>query len=224
MEDRKKCHYGLYSEQNKFGLITGTHTPSAQTYRGLIGVNDSLVLISSANNGIIARIRTGKNDSTANANPAAYGPFVKGVYEIVAVTNTNPTTPVNSPFVLTTMNHLRKTPDGKIAIANGQVVAFSSDNGTSWTASRPGVPHFWWSLQALEVTPNGRIITGGSGGILYDSLPGSSWRTQYKNYRPYTDIGTGSGVNALFDFTAMDFADCDNGVVVGAFGTFVKNK
>jgi hypothetical protein len=93
--------------RTKFGLITGTHTPSAQTYRGLIGVNDSLVLISSANNGIIARIRTGKNDSTANANPAAYGPYVKGVYEIVVVSNTNPTIPVNSPLVPTSMNHLR---------------------------------------------------------------------------------------------------------------------
>ena len=182
-----------------------------------------MVLISSLNNGFIVRIRTGKNDSTASAVPAIYGAFVRGTYQMVAISNTNPTSPPNLPFALSPMNHMKKAPDGKIFIVNAQTVAFSPDNGTTWTGSYPGVPYNWWGLLALDITPNGRIIAGGDGGCLYDSLPGTSWRSQYKHVKPiYSIPNTAPGVPT--PFTAIDWADYCNGIIVGAYGTFIKTS
>ena len=208
--------------RSKFGL-SGTHSPSVSVYKGLVGINDSTVLISSTNNGFIVRIRTGKNDSTASAAAPIYGAYVKGTYEMVAISNTNPTSPPNLPFALSPMNHMKKAPDGKIFIVNAQTVAFSPDNGTTWTGSYPGVPYSWWGLLALDIAPNGRIIAGGDGGCLYDSLPGTSWRSQYKHVKPiYSIPNLAPGVQT--HFTAIDWADYCNGIIVGAYGTFVKTS
>ncbi|HEX6168502.1 MAG TPA: YCF48-related protein [Chitinophagaceae bacterium] len=213
--------YSLH--RSKFGLASGSYQPATSVYKGLVGINDSMVLISSLNNGFIVRIRTGKNDSTASAVPATYGAFVRGKYEMVAISNTNPTSPPNLPFALSPMNHMKKAPDGKIFIVNAQVVAFSPDNGTTWTGSYPGVPYGWWGLLALDITPNGRIIAGGDGGSLYDSLPGGTWRTQYKHVRPiYSIPNLAPGVQT--HFSAIDWADYCNGIIVGAYGTFVKTS
>jgi gliding motility-associated-like protein len=118
---------------------------------------------------------------------------------------------------------MKKAPDGKIFIVNAQTVAFSPDNGTTWTGSYPGVPYSWWGLLALDITPNGRIIAGGDGGCLYDSLPGSPWRSQYKHIKPiYSIPNLAPGVQT--HFTAIDWADYCNGIIVGAYGTFVKTS
>ncbi|HET9279004.1 MAG TPA: YCF48-related protein, partial [Flavitalea sp.] len=143
--------YSLH--RSKFGLASGSYQPATSVYKGLVGITDSMVLISSTNNGFIVRIRTGKNDSTASAVPAIYGAFVRGTYQMVAISNTNPTSPPNLPFALSPMNHMKKAPDGKIFIVNAQTVAFSPDNGTTWTGSYPGVPYNWWGLLALDITP-----------------------------------------------------------------------
>src|SRR5688572_13328870 len=88
--------YSLHRTKFGVSLYSGAGSNLAQctqTYKGLIGINDSLVLISSNTNGCIVRVRTGKNDSTANAVPAIYGAYEKGVYELVAQLNINPTLP-----------------------------------------------------------------------------------------------------------------------------------
>ncbi|MEQ1677260.1 MAG: gliding motility-associated C-terminal domain-containing protein, partial [Chitinophagaceae bacterium] len=116
-----------------------------------------------------------------------------------------------------TMQHLKKMPDGKILMTAGRNIAATADNGTTWTvAPRPPVPYGWWSLFAMDVTPGGRIVTGGTSGVLYDSLPGSPWRTQYRSVKPLDAFGTPN------DFSSMDWADCNNGVVVGSNGTIAK--
>jgi gliding motility-associated-like protein len=212
--------YSLH--RTKFGIsaTTGTaanHGPSTQTYKGLIAVNDSLVLISSNSNGIVVRVRTGKNDSTANAVPAIYGAYERGKYEIVVwIGGTATPFPTNAGLISSAMWQLKKAPNGNIIMTNGSRIAFSSDNGTTWasTQATPSTLNYaHWSFFAMDVTPNGRIIVSGHNGITYDSLPGSPWRTQYKNTKPL-----------FYNFNDVDWADCNNGVVVGASGTIQKTS
>ncbi len=211
--------YSLH--RSKFGqtATTGTYAPATQTYKGIVGINDSLVMISSFNNNVVIRVRTGKNDSTASAVPAVWGAYERGVYEIVVWLNST-ATPFPASLVGSVagqMHHLKKTPDGKILMSAGGNIVVTPDNGTTWAvAPRPPVPYAWWSLFAMDVAPNGRIITGGSSGILYDSLPGTPWRTQYKSVKPLDQFGTPN------DYSSMDWADCNNGIVVGSNGTFAK--
>lgn len=210
--------------RTKFGLVTGNPSQTSTRYIGLVAVNDSLVLMGGTN-GIGVRVKTGKNDSTANPVPAIYGPYSRGTYQVILQLNTVPPIPANLTTVGGQINHMKKTPDGKILAQAGKYIIQSADNGTTWTVpGQPSIPQYWFQLNSLEVASNGRVIVGGSSGILFDSLPGASWRTQYKNIRPYTDRGTGTGVNTGFDFAAIDFADCENGVVVGSYGTIVKTN
>ena len=206
--------------RTKFGVSSYTvnHAGSTETFRGLMPINDSLVLISGTN-GTIIRIKTGKNDSTANAVPVIYGAYEKGTYEVVAKVNTFPTFPPNSPLTTGSMFHMKKTPEGKIILSNGNGIAYSADNGTTWGRTQPLSPSLIYSYMdftALDVTPNGRIITSGQIGITYDSLPGSPWRTSYKNFRPL------SYNVAAIAFSGIDWADCNNGIIVGSHGTIVK--
>ncbi|GAB2819933.1 YCF48-related protein [Ferruginibacter profundus] len=211
--------YSLH--RTKFGVSITTGTGSnpvqcTQTYKGLLGINDSLVLISSNSNGIVVRVKTGKNDSTANAVPLIYGAYEKGVYEVVAISNTFPTTPANSPLNTGAMWHIKKMPGGKIMMSDGRSIAFTTDNGTSWTISNPvpatsNIAH--WGFTAIDVTPNGRIIAAGYNGMTYDSIAGSSWKTVYKNIRPL-----------FYSYSDMDWADYCNGIAVGANGTISKTS
>ena len=205
--------------RTKFGLTTGSHAPSVNGYMGLIGINDSLVMMSTLNNNVVVRVKTGKNDSTASALPAIYGNHVKGIYDVVIWLNST-STPFPANLVgniAGTMQHLKRAPNGKIVMTAGRNIISTLDNGTTWTiAPPPPVPYGWWSLFAMDVTPNGRIVTGGSSGVLYDSLPGTPWRTQWKSVKPLDFAGTPN------DFSSMDWADCNNGVVVGSNGTFAK--
>lgn len=211
--------YSLH--RSKFGQTstTGTYTPATQTYKGLVGINDSLVMISSLNNNVVIRVKTGKNDSTASAVPAVWGPYERGVYDIVVWLNSTAT-----PFpaslagnVAGQMQHLKKMADGKILLSAGRNIAVTPDNGNTWSvAPAPPVPYGWWGLSAMEVTPNSRIVTGGSSGILFDSIAGTPWRTQWKSVKPMDQFGTPN------DYSSMDWADCNNGVTVGSNGTFAK--
>ncbi len=211
--------YSLH--RTKFGVSITTGTGSnpvqcTQTYKGLLGINDSLVLISSNSNGIVVRVKTGKNDSTANAVPAIYGAYEKGVYEVVAISNTFPTTPVNSPLNTGAMWHIKKVSAGKIVMSDGRSIAFSTDNGTSWTVSNPvpatsNIAH--WGFTSIDVTPNGRIVAAGYNGMTYDSIAGSPWRTVYNNIRPL-----------FYSYSDMDWADYCNGIAVGANGTISKTS
>ncbi|MGG9964590.1 YCF48-related protein [Ferruginibacter sp. SUN106] len=212
--------YSLHRTKFGVSITTGTGsnpTQCTQTYKGLLGINDSLVLISSNSNGIVVRVRTGKNDSTANAVPLIYGAYERGVYEVVAISNTFPTTPPNSPLNTGAMWHIRKAPGGKIVMSDGRSIAFSTDNGTNWTATNPvpassNIAH--WGYQAMDITPNGRIVAAGYNGMTYDSLPGAAgWSTVYKNIRPL-----------FYSYSDMDWADNCNGIIVGASGTIAKTS
>lgn len=207
--------------RTKFGITatTGSHTPSTQTYKGLLGINDSLVLISSLNNNVVIRVKTGKNDSTQQVAPAIFGAYERGVYEIVIWLNSTAT-----PFpaslagnVAGQMQQIKRGPDGKIYITCGSSILISNSLGSSWTYTRvhPNTVNYGhWQMSALDVTPNGRLIAGSFNGLTYDSLPGAAgWSTVYKNVRPL-----------FYAYSDMDWADLCNGVAVGSNGTIIKTS
>src|SRR5688572_3846567 len=211
--------------RSKFGITatTGSYTPATYILKGLVGINDFLVMVSTSVNNVVLRVRTGKNDSTASAVPVFWGAYEPGVYEIVIWLNSTatpfPASLVN--IVAGQMPHMKKMPNGTIVITAGKNIVSTPDNGTTWTvAPAPPVPNSWWGLLALDVAPNNRIVTGGTSGILYDSLPGGAWRTQWRTVRPLKASNNG----APFDFNSLDFADCDNGILVGTSGTIAKTS
>jgi gliding motility-associated-like protein len=205
--------------RTKFGLTTGSHTPSAQTYKGILAVNDSTVLISSLNNSVVLRVKTGENDSTANALPAVFGNYVEGKYEIVIWLNSTAT-----PFpaslvgnVAGQMQQIKKGPGGKVFITCGSSIINSTDNGTTWSFTKPhptSVVYPHWGFNAMDVTANGRLVIGSFNGLTYDSLPGApAWQTVYRNVRPL-----------FYGLMDMDWADYCNGVAVGSNGTILKTS
>ena len=207
--------------RSKFGIsaTTGSYTPATQTFKGLVGINDSLVLISSLNNNVVIRVKTGKNDSTASAAPAVFGAYERGTYEILIWLNSTATPfPANlAGIVAGQMQQLKKGVGGKIFLTSGGMILNSADNGTTWSFTRPHpatVPYPHWTFNAIDITPNGRIVIGTVNGLTYDSLPGAaSWQTVYRNVRPL-----------FYAFNDIDWADHCNGVAVGSNGTIVKTS
>jgi gliding motility-associated-like protein len=211
--------YSLH--RSKFGIsaTTGSYTPATQTYKGVVGINDSLVLVSSLNNNVVVRVRTGKNDSTASAAPAVFGAYERGVYEIVIWLNSTATPfPANLVGnIAGQMQQLKKDATGKIYMTSGSSILFSNDNGTSWSFTKPHpstvvYPH--WGFNAIDVTPNRRIVIGTFNGLTYDSLPGATgWQSVYSNIRPL-----------FYGFNDMDWADYCNGIAVGSNGSIAKTS
>jgi gliding motility-associated-like protein len=211
--------YSLHRTKFGVSITTGTGsnpTQGTQTYKGLVGVNDSTVIVSSNTNGIAVRVRTGRNDSTANAVPAIYGAYEKGKYELILQLNTFPSIPAGSTLSPGSMWHIKKAPNGTLVMSDGNKIAFSTDNGTNWTSTQilpatSNIAH--WSFTAIDITPNGRIVTAGYNGMTYDSIAGSPWRTVYNNIRPL-----------FYSYSDMDWADYCNGIAVGASGTISKTS
>ena len=205
--------------RSKFGIsaTTGSYTPATQTFKGVVGINDSLVLISSLNNNVVIRVKTGKNDSTASAAPAVFGAYERGIYEIVIWITSNPTPfPANlAASVAGQMQQLKKDATGKIYLSCGSSILTSTDNGTTWDFVKPhpaSVPYGHWTFNAMDITPNGRLVIGTFNGLTYDRAPGSTtFQTVYSNARPL-----------FYAFSDMDWADLCNGIVVGSNGTIVK--
>lgn len=209
--------------RSKFGIsaTTGSYTPATQTFKGLLGINDSLVMISSLNNNVVIRVRTGKNDSTASAAPAVFGAYERGVYQIVIWLNSTATPfPANLVgYIGGQMPQIKKDANGKIYLASGNAVIYSSDNGTSWNYSFPhpsGVVYPHWGFAAMEITPNGYAVVGTVNGLCYYALPNTSlnWqRSTYSNVRPL-----------FYGLSDMDWADYCNGIAVGSNGTILKTS
>ena len=207
--------------RSKFGIsaTTGSYAPATQTFKGLVGINDSLVLISSLNNNVVIRVRTGRNDSTASAAPAVFGAYERGIYEIIIWLNSTatpfPANLVNN--VAGQMQQLKKGLGGKIFLTAGGTILNSTDNGTTWSFTKPHPPtvtYPHWTFNAIDITPNGRIVIGTFNGLTYDSLPGTaSWQTVYRNVRPL-----------FYSFSDIDWADHCNGVAVGSTGTIAKTS
>ena len=186
--------------------------PSAcqQQYRALNIINDSLIVMMSFNNAIVLRVSTGRNDSTQDINRPSQ--FHKGRYEIL---NTGPSgPPVGYPAipavgVLFSSNpyQMKRTSSGKLVAAAGNGLMWTStDTGRNWKQefSLPqGKNYSGFSTWAIDILPSGRFITMGQGGVVGDSIPGAPSFTSN-----YTFVGSNAN--------KIDFADCNNGMVVGS--------
>jgi gliding motility-associated-like protein len=203
---------------------------TSQTLWSITPINDSNMLVG-ASNGYVFRIKTGVNDSTALAFNPAYTPnlagvFAKGKYEFsnFSLNNSYPTQavpplpPVPNRFLFSTVNNMKKAPDGKIYCNHGvnaplTTVATSTDNGVTWSLinATPGytVSAATVATTAMDITQNGTIHFMGVNGFNTKSTNGSTWVPNYKtaSFNP--------GLNK------MEFADCNNGAVLGNQGVIL---
>jgi gliding motility-associated-like protein len=226
-----------YSGAGVFGTITATTTYNVtslpqQSIKAMWPINDSLLLITTFNNGIAVRIKTGVNDSTiftpfvpfSTAPGTPSGPLVnaKGKYEILQYTNapTNLTfnqavPPVIPAQVLISSNmvNMRRAADGKIYVtSSGGKVGVTPDNGTTWSMLQATpLSNLGNTLQlfAAETTPNGNVHVMGTNGIHSIGANGTSWSTNY------SVVSLNAGLNK------MEFADCNNGAVLGNQGVIL---
>lgn len=184
--------------------------PAVQTYRAMAVINDSTVVMMSFNNNTVVKVSTGKNDSTANVN--ASGAFEKGKYQILNFPfpptggpNAGPPIPPVQVLLASNPYKLKAASNGKLfAAANFGYMWTSVDTGRNWKQeySLPqGRNYSSFATWALDILPNGKLITMGQGGVVADSVPGGSFQSNY--------VVVGSSGNKI------DFVDCANGIVAG---------
>ena len=189
---------------SRFATVTST----AQQYRAINIINDSLIVMMSFNNNIVVKVRTGKNDSTLNVNRP--GVYEKGKYEILNTGNSG--APVGYPAipavsVLTASNpyQLKRASNGKLLAAAGSGLLWTSiDTGRNWVKefSLPqGRNYSAFATWAIDILPSGRVVTMGQGGVTADSTPGGAFNSSY--------VYVGSTGNKV------DFLDCNNGIITG---------
>ncbi len=227
-EKGRLTDYSLSKERTGFTGVNTTNvtsttlynalTPSQQVVRAMRPVNDSLVIIASFNNGIVASVRTGRADSTENL--AQPGVFYKGKYEMLNY----PFPPLNYPPIPavqvlpnSNMYQIAKTSDGKLVIPSfaGQV-AVSSDTGRNWTLQKvfdPATYHANNLMSAIAVMPAGKIIVAGANGAIADSTAGGHWQNT-SNYTSATLNGS---------YEKIKFADCNTGIATGG-GQFTVTR
>jgi gliding motility-associated-like protein len=188
--------------------------PQFQLYRAINIINDSTLIILSFNNNIALKIFTGKNDSTLNVNIA--GLYEKGRYEILNFpyppAGATPIPPVqvlnaSNPYVL------KRAANGKLFATSGSnffspenQMWTSIDTGRNWLPERnlPSGQNFSeGSTWSLDISPSGKFIALGQNGVVADSIPGGSWRSNYLSVP----------LDAFHSDAA--FLDCNNGILTG---------
>jgi gliding motility-associated-like protein len=192
----------------------GNLSPSAQTYRAMNIISDSMVVLMSFNNNTVVRIRTGKNDSTANVN--VVGAFEKGKFEVLNFPfPPNGATPIPPVQVLLASNpyHMIRNTAGKL-VAGTYSTNFgpgylwtSVDTGRNWIQNNVYPQNLNWSplagAPAIDFAPNGKLIALGNNGVVGDSTAGGTWQSNYLT----TPISA--------SYNDFEFADCNNGIAAG---------
>ncbi len=191
----------------------GNLSPAAQTYRAMNIINDSLVVMMSFNNNTVVRVRTGTNDFTGNLNNS--NALEKGKYEVLNYPfpptggpQAGPPIPPVQVLLASNPYQIRKAANGKLFVAAGFGRMFSSvDTGRNWVQSialPQGKNYSTYNILGFDIAPNGKFLTMGALGVVADSVPGTSWKSNYVT------------VPASAAFTKMEFADCNNGVATGS--------
>lgn len=215
--------YSITKERLGFaGLPSGTiacnslyrsTTPSTQSYNTVHIVNDSITLLISNTNNMVMRVYTGRNDSTLNVATNAKD---AGRYEILNMTNPPTgfgTIPSANPiFGFSNPRNIVKAANGKIyapvaspALNPSNKMYTSIDTGRTWREESnlpTGRNYSLFGQQAIDISPSGKFLMGGTGGVMSDSVAGGVWKSNY-------DLVAGSGYNQI------EFADCANGMAVG---------
>lgn len=190
----------------------GNVSPVSQQYRAMNIINDSTVVIMSFNNNTVVKVNTGKNDSTANVN--APGVFEKGKYEVLnfpfpptAGPNAGPPIPPVQVLLASNPYQMRKTSNGTLLVNGNNGRMFKSvDTGRNWIPDvtlPQGQNYSANGVWAMDIAPNGRVLSLGTAGVMADSLPGGSWQSNY------VAVPIAGGYND------MEFIDCNNGIAAG---------
>ncbi len=190
-------------------------SPVAQQYRAIEIINDSTLILISFNNNCALRIQTGVNDNTPNINNG--GALEKGKYIPLNFTNPPTTGPVTSPpipaspiFGFSNPYQLEKGQNGDLFVStNGGRLYRSRDTGKSWFeygAYAPGQNYSLTAAWAMDILPNGFIITAGTGGVVNLHNPSSGVSTNVSNYNLE---------NPSQSTDEIEFADCNNGIAAG---------
>lgn len=190
--------------------LYGNITPMTQTYRAMNIINDSMLVVMSFNNNVVVRIYTGVNDNTVNV---ATGLPEKGRYQITSypfppTQGPNASAPIPNPNnnLFSNPYFIRRAANGKLFAAAGFGLLWTSaDTGRNWVReySLPqGQNYSSFSTWALDIAPNGKLLTMGQNGVVADSVPGTSFQSTYK-------------LQAVGAYTKINFADCNNGMALG---------
>jgi gliding motility-associated-like protein len=182
---------------------------TTQSYRAMHIESDSTVIIMSFNNNIVIRVRTGKNDSTANV--AVPGLFEKGKYEVLNY----PFPPLSAPPIPNPQKLLVSNPYNIVKAANGKLfasgnfglMATSVDGGNNWVMESclpQGRNFSSFGTWAMDIAPNGKFLVMGTNGVMADSATGRTWATKY-NTTP-----------ASAAYSEIEFADCNTGIATGS--------
>lgn len=186
--------YTVY-EDNIFGM-------HYQNIRGIAILDDTSVVVSSQNNGVLVRINT--------STPA-------GAY--LMLNNSSALHQKYNPLQLSQVYNLAVNGTDIIAGATSEgALLLSEDKGYNWrkqqvypeSSGLAGVGFF-----GVAITPSKRFAVCGAGGIIADSL--SSWRRPYTTPVQYTGP-FGAGIDHIA------FIDPDNGLAVGSNGFMLRTK
>jgi len=191
--------------------LYGNITPMTQTYRAMNIINDSMIVVMSFNNNIVVRVYTGVNDNTVNL---ATGLTEKGRYQITSYPfpptqgpNASPPIPNPNNNLFSNPYQIRRAANGKLfAGANFGLLWTSVDTGRTWVRelSLPQGQNFSsFATWAVDIAPNGKILTMGQNGVVADSVsPASGFQSNYK-------------LQAAGAYSKINFADCNNGMAIG---------
>lgn len=213
--------YSLSKERLGYaGIVTNTITcttqynaaqiaPVVQTYRAMNIINDSMLVIMSFNNNIVVRIYTGKNDSTTNM---INGLREAGRYQITSYPfpptqgpNVHPPIPNPNNNLFSNPYHIKRDAAGTlVSVCNFGRMWTSVDTGRTWVlrSSLPQAQNYSaLATWAIDIAPNGRILTMGQNGVVADSVPGA-FTSNYK-------------LQVAGAYGKIEFADCNNGMASG---------
>jgi gliding motility-associated-like protein len=192
--------------------------PVVQTYRAMNIINDSLIVLMSFNNNTVVRVYTGVNDNTTNL---ATGLSERGRYQIMSFPfpptgGPQAGPPIPNPQVLFASNpyHMKRNAAGKL-YATGNFGRFwtSVDTGRNWVQLNSLPPGNFSNngTWALDIAPNGKMLTLGTNGAwAHSSDNGNTWGSNYS-------FPVSGG------YVKIEFADCNNGMTAGGGSIAVTN-
>ncbi len=220
--------YSISKERLGFqGIVTNTVvcntsyngaqiSPTGQQYRAMKIINDSVVIMMSFNNNCVLRVNTGVNDKTPNINNAnALEPGKYLIYNFPFPPTAGPNIIAPIPAVQTLLAsnpyHIKRAANGDLyASSNFGRLWASSDTGKNWiekasylTGQNYSTVGFW----AMDILPNGKIITAGTGGVVNEFTQGGvAASSNVSNYILE---------NPTISTEEIEFADCNNGIAAG---------
>ncbi len=182
--------------ENAYGL-------EQQNYRGLVILDDTVILVSTQNNGGLIRI---------NTNTA------EGSY--LLLNNGSAANSKYYPIGNSQMYNIASR-DGQhvyVTGSDGTLIA-SADKGYTWRnfpVYPAGTVEANFGFYGVDVTAGGRIGLSGVNGVIADSL--SAWR------RPYKNAKGSSGFFGGYSIESIGFADDKNGIGVGGGGAILRTQ